>query len=151
MIGFQTRLDPFADFGRDPFAEMRRVQADMNRLFADVEGRVAPRAFPPVNIWAGENDLVLTAELPGIRPDDLELTVREDTLTLQGRREPQADDDSIAWHRRERAHGSFARTIELPFRADPDKVEARFLNGVLQVKLQRPESDRPRKITINSA
>lgn len=150
MIGFQSRWDPFADLGWGPFADMRRIQADMNRLFADAEGRAAPRGFPPVNIWAGENDFVVTAELPGVKPENLELTVREDTLTLSGSREPQVEGE-VAWHRRERPLGSFARTVQLPFRADPDKVEARFINGVLQVRLQRPEQDRPRKIAINAS
>jgi HSP20 family protein len=150
MMRFQTRWDPFADLSRDPFAEMRRIQADMNRLFGDVEGRALPRAFPPVNIWAGENDFVVTAELAGVRAEDLELTVREDTLTLNGSRESQVEGE-VAWHRRERLHGRFARTIQLPFRANPDKVEARFINGVLQVRLQRPEEDRPRKIAINAS
>lgn len=137
--------------GWDPFAEMRRVQNDMNRLFSDIEGRPAGRTFPPINLWVGEDSLVVTAELAGIGRDDIELTVHEDTLTIQGKRAPRADAEKAAWHRRERAFGTFARTVELPFRVDPDKVEARFTNGVLEVELQRPAADRPKKIKISVA
>jgi HSP20 family protein len=144
-------LSPTGRLGWDPFAEMRRMQMEMNRLFSDLEGRVGEVAFPAVNVWAGENDLVLTAEIAGVKPDDLELTVREDTLVISGKREPQIDGDDVTWHRRERAYGQFARTIDLPFRVDPDRVEARFVNGLLELRLQRPEVERPKKIEIKAS
>jgi HSP20 family protein len=77
--------------------------------------------------------------------------VRQDTLTLQGKREPKVEDENAMWHRRERAYGTFSRTVQLPFHVDPDQVQARFANGVLEIELQRPEADRPRKIQINAA
>ncbi len=67
--------------------------------------------------------------------------MREDTLTIQGKREPQVEDENAVWHRRERAYGSFSRTVQLPFRVDPDQVQARFSNGVLGIELRRPEAD----------
>lgn len=136
--------------GWDPFTEMRRMQNEMNRLFAGVSPRAA-EGFPPINLWVGEHSLVATAELPGVRQDDITITTREDTLTISGKRQPAPSDEKAAWHRRERAFGDFARTIELPFRIDPDRVEARFANGVLEIELQRPEIDRPKKIAIKSA
>lgn len=143
----------FTSMGRlgwDPFAEMRRMQNEMNRLLADFESRETwPAAYPPVNIWAGENSAVVTAELPGVAQKDLDLTVREDTLVIQARREPEIDPDSVSWHRRERLYGSFSRVVELPFRVDPDKVQARFVNGVLEVELERPDADRPKRIPIS--
>jgi len=137
--------------GWDPFAEIRRMQNEMTRLFADVEARAATQAFPPVNLWVGEDSLVVTAEIPGVAPADLNLTVREDTLTIQGYRALPVETDSVAWHLRERPYGTFSRTVGLPFRVDPDKVQARFTNGVLEIELQRPEADRPRKIEIKAA
>jgi HSP20 family protein len=133
--------------GGDPFAEIRRMQNEVSRLFADAQAS----AFPPINLWVGEDTLVVTAEVPGITPDDLNLMVREDTLTIQGRRPVPNEGDGIAWHQRERAYGGFSRTIGLPGRVDPDKVQARFTNGVLEIELHRPEADRPRKIEIRSA
>lgn len=137
----------------DPFTEMRRMQDEMNRLFRDLEGRlfIGPQSFPPVNLWVGENSLVVTAELPGFGLDDIEVTTREDTLTIRGRRKPQVDADRVAWHRRERLYGDFARSIELPFRVDPERVQARFTNGILEIELQRPEADRPKRIQITAS
>ncbi len=137
-----------APLGWDPFADFRRLQADMNRLFDGTGRYLTTRAFPAANLWLGENSVVVTAELPGLSRDDIELTVRKDTLTIKGERAPAGDDKVLAWHRRERPAGSFSRTVALPFRVDPEKVEARFANGVLEVEMQRPEADRPRRIQI---
>jgi HSP20 family protein len=137
-------------FGWDPFAEMQRMQNEMNRAFAGVPRRAA-EGFPLINLWVGEHSLVATAELPGVRQEDIDLTIREDTLAISGKRRPDLKDENAAWHRRERVYGDFARAIELPFRIDPDRVEARFANGVLEIELQRPEVDRPKKIAIKSA
>jgi HSP20 family protein len=141
---------PLSDFGRmgiDPFLELRRIQHEMNQRLAGVTDSVA-QEFPPINLWVGENSVAVTAELPGIAPDDLDLTVRENTLTLNGRREPWTEEENAVWHRRERAVGSFSRIVQLPFRVDPELVDARFANGLLEVELHRPEADRPKKIQI---
>lgn len=139
-----------SDFGRvgfDPFLEMRRMQQEMNqRLTGLTAGTV--QEFPPINLWVGEDSVAVTAELPGIAADEVDLTVRENTLTLKGERESRTEDEKSVWHRRERVYGSFSRTVQLPFRVDPDKVEARFANGLLEVELHRPEADRPKKIQI---
>ena len=138
-------LSDFGRIGFDPFLEMRRMQQEMNQRLGGLLTSAA-QEFPPVNLWLGENSVALTAELPGIAPDDVDLTVRENTLTLKGERKSQ--DETSVWHRRERPNGRFSRTIQLPFRVDPEQVEARFANGLLEVELHRPESDRPRKIQI---
>ena len=104
-------------------------------------------AGPPVNLWIGDASVVVTAELPGFAENDIDLSVREDSLTIRGKREPSGGENA-AWHRRERVYGSFSRTVELPFRIDPDQVQARFGNGLLEVELQRPEADRPKRIRI---
>ncbi|WP_114389612.1 Hsp20/alpha crystallin family protein [Notoacmeibacter marinus] len=137
-------------FGRDPFTQMRQLQADMNRLFEGAPALRTARPYPPINLWLGENSVVATAELPGLGQDDIDLTIQEDTLTIAGARERSADDGDVAWHRRERPVGRFSRTVDLPFRVDPDQVEARFTNGVLSVEMQRPEADRPRRIAVNA-
>ncbi|WP_440660786.1 Hsp20/alpha crystallin family protein [Ensifer sp. 22460] len=139
-----------SDFGRigfDPFLEMRRMQQEMNQRLSDMTAKAA-QEFPPVNLWMGEDSVAVTAELPGIAPDDVDLTVRENTLTLAGERGSPAEDEKSVWHRLERVYGSFSRTVQLPFRVDPEQVEARFANGLLEVELHRPETDRPKKIQI---
>ncbi|AZO82186.1 hypothetical protein BLM15_29210 (plasmid) [Bosea sp. Tri-49] len=138
-------LSDFGRIGFDPFLEMRRMQQEMNQRLGGLRTDAA-QEFPPVNLWLGEDSVAVTAELPGIAPDDVDLTVRENTLTLKGER--KAQDDASVWHRRERPNGRFSRTIQLPFRVDPEQVEARFANGLLEVELHRPEADRPRKIQI---
>ena len=135
---------------RSPFNELRRLQSDINRLFETPSlARGNAALFPPVNLWLGDNSVVVTAELPGVAANELQLTLEDRALTIKGERGKVADNE-VAWHRRERPTGSFARTIQLPFAVDPDKVEARFDNGVLVAELQRPESDRPRKIAVNA-
>lgn len=142
---------PQGRLGWDPFAEMRRMQDEIRRVFADYEGQArSAAALPPVSLWVGADSVVVTAEVPGVGADDLELSATDDTLTIRGKRQPEVDADKIAWHRRERTYGTFSRTVEMPFRIDPDKVQARFSNGVIEIELQRPEADKPRRISINA-
>jgi HSP20 family protein len=140
-------LTPFVAFDRDPFAVMRRLQDEVNRVFAG-PGSFAG-GFPAVNLWQGPDSTALTAELPGVDPADIDISVKNDIVTISGVRTPPAGDDAT-WHRRERAYGQFSRVIQLPYRVDPDRVEARMTDGVLQVELQRPEADRPRRVQITA-
>ncbi|MFW6076614.1 MAG: Hsp20/alpha crystallin family protein [Hyphomicrobiales bacterium] len=141
---------PQGRVGWDPFTEMRRMQDEIRRVFAEYEGQAATAGYPPVSLWVGRDSVVVTAELPGVGADDIELSASDDTLTIRGKREPGVDAENIAWHRRERAYGAFSRTVELPFRIDPDRVQARFTNGVIEIELQRPEADKPKRISINA-
>ena len=143
-------LSQFPRLGIDPFVELRRMQSEMNRLFTGFSAATA-REFPPINIWLGDNSVVITAELPGVTRDDLNLSLQEDVLTLEGSRPLKTQQPEVKWHRRERAYGTFARTVQLPFRVDADKVQARFDNGILEIELERLEADRPKKIQIRAA
>lgn len=144
-------LRPFGFFGgADPFRELRRLQDEMDRLvgaFAPAAG--APAAgFPAVNVYAGRDGIAILAELPGVEKDDLEIQAHRDTLTLSGTRRP-ATERQGTYHRRERRSGAFTRTIQLPYRIDPARIEAQLENGVLRLSLPRPEEDKPRRIAIN--
>ena len=143
-------LSEFPRLSFDPFTELRRMQSEMNRLFSGFNTATA-RDFPPINIWLGENSVVVTAELPGVTAADVNLNLQEDVLTLGGKREPKTQQENITWQRRERAYGTFSRAVQLPFRVDADKVQARFNNGILGVELERLEADRPKKIEIRGA
>jgi HSP20 family protein len=131
--------------GADPFRELRRLQEEMDRL----AGAFTPAAasFPAVNLYAGRDGIAVSAELPGVAKDELEIHAHRDTLTLRGTRRPAAENEQ-AYHRREGRSGAFTRTIQLPFRGDPEQIEARLENGVLQLSLQRPEEDKPRRIEV---
>lgn len=140
--------DPFF---RDPFAAMRRLQSELDRAWMPESGGYAQASFPAVNLWQGEHSVALTAELPGFKAEDIDISVKEDTLTISGQRAAPEVGDKAVWHLRERPVGKFSRTIRLPFRVDSENVEARFVNGVLEVELSRPEQDRPRRIAVKSA
>lgn len=133
--------------GHDPFAEMRRLQDEVNRLFSSYQ--FAPSAsFPPVNAYANEDGVAITAQLPGVEQDDLDISVFRDTLTLRGKRAPDAV-ESQAYHRRERGYGEFVRNISLPFQVDPDRVEATMHDGMLRISLHRPDQDKPKRIKVS--
>ncbi len=131
----------------DPFRELERMREEMDRVFGSLRlGRAAE--YPPMNLWAGESGIVVTARVPGVSPENIDITVHQNTLTLRGRRAPDAEGEDVAYHRQERSYGSFARTVSLPFRVDPDRVAARFENGVLTIELPRPEADKPKRIQV---
>ena len=143
-------LSEFPRLGFDPFIELRRMQSEMNRLSSGF-GATTARDFPPINIWLGDNSVVVTAELPGVARDEVTISLQEDVLMLEGKREPKLQQDNVNWQRRERAYGTFSRAVQLPFRVDPEKVQARFDNGILEIELERLEADRPKKIVIRAA
>ncbi|HWR68442.1 MAG TPA: Hsp20/alpha crystallin family protein [Desulfomonilia bacterium] len=104
--------------------------------------------FPPLNIHSGDEDVIITSEIPGIDPADVELTVTGDTLSIKGTRKPHEVKEGETWHRRERGSGDFFRTVQLPFNVDAGKVQAEYVNGVLRIVLPRAEADKPRKISV---
>lgn len=147
-----ARQDVFGWGRYDPFEEMRRLQEEVNRAFsASVGGAraLAPGEFPALSVYANEDGVAITAELPGVKADDLEVSAFQDTLTLRGKRPAPAE--ARAWHRRERQQGEFVRTLNLPFRVDPERVEANLEDGVLRLSLHRPEQDKPKRIKIGAA
>jgi HSP20 family protein len=132
--------------------EMDRLQREMNRLFEDYSPnrmRSAP-SYPAMNVWTNENGMLVTAEVPGVRPDDIDISVIGETLTLSGVRKPDEVQEENRFHRQERGYGKFNRTLQLPFPVAVDQVEAAFKNGVLSIQLPRAEEDKPRKISVKS-
>jgi len=129
---------------------MDRLQREMDRLFDEIypeRTRTAP-SYPAMNVWADEDSVLVTAELPGLDAKDIQLDVLENTLTLRGERKPDELPEGARYHRQERGYGQFARSLQLPFKVDANKVKATFKDGVLRVKLPRAEEDRPKKIAI---
>jgi HSP20 family protein len=126
----------------------------MDRLFAETPRRgrwdAAPE-YPAMNIWTDESNAILTAELPGVNVEDIDISVENELLTLQGGRQFDEPEEGVKYHRRERRFGPFSRTFRLPFRVEADAVKATFENGVLSIVLPRAEADLPRKIEIKSA
>jgi HSP20 family protein len=137
----------------DPWREIGQLQHEMNRLLAGARAYtgVSARDYPPVNLYVGENDLVLTLELPGIAPDKVDVSVTGDVVTITGERPAETVRNGESFHRRERPTGQFSREIKLPFEVDPSKTEATYDKGVLKVTMTRPESQKPRKVAVKSA
>jgi HSP20 family protein len=125
-------MRPFGFLGGDPFRELRRLQDEMDRLtgaLAPAGGLTATAGFPAVNVYAGRDGIAVVAELPGVEPGDLEVHARQDVLTIAGSRRPAAE-DTQAYHRRERRGGAFRRTIQLPFRVDPEPGVTHEISGI---------------------
>lgn len=145
-------MRPFGSW-TSPWREMDRLRRQMNRLLADWPrwSRLsAAPCYPAMNVWTNAESAVVTAELPGVDPEDIDISVQDDTLTLRGTREQDEVPEGATYHRRERGCGTFTRALRLPFRVEADGVEAAFKNGVLRVTLPRAEEDKPKKIAIKS-
>ncbi|MBN1955433.1 MAG: Hsp20/alpha crystallin family protein [Anaerolineae bacterium] len=134
-----------------PWHEMERMRREMNRLFYGAPRRSARAAYPAMNVWANDDGAIITAELPGIDPAELDIAVTGDTLTLEGNRPHEEVAEDTVYHRRERAFGTFSRVFQLPFQVDPALVEASYQKGILHITLPRAEQDKPRKIAIQSS
>lgn len=145
-------LHPASTFLRqDPFALMRRMSRDFDRTTAGPLAGAGARTFPAINVWQGSDSAAITAELPGVEAEDIDIAVKDDVVTLSGERKAPEAAEGAVWRMRERSFGKFSRAVRLPFRVDPNKVEARFVDGVLQIALHRPEEDKPRRIKIKAA
>ena len=132
--------------------EMDRLQKEMNRLFENYNPvrRDAP-GYPAMNVWANEDGLLVTAEVPGVKPEDIEINVIGETLALSGQRQPDEAGEDVRYHRQERGYGKFSRTLQLPFPVKVDGIDATFKNGVLNIHLPRSEADKPRRISVKTA
>jgi HSP20 family protein len=143
----------------DPFRDMAVLQDRMNRLFNDSfggrgrEDDLMSRGTwtPPVDIYETEGTLVLKAELPDMRREDIDVSVENNTLTIRGERKLDQEIKQENFHRVERAYGSFVRTFSLPAMVDPSKIAAEYKNGVLTVKLPYREEAKPRSINVEVA
>jgi HSP20 family protein len=143
----------FVSFGGlDPFENLVELQRELDRLLANPGqglslGPSGRGVFPPVNIFEDrEGGFVFRAEVPGIAPEQLGVTVEHRRLTISGERKPP--EGSGAHHRRERRFGRFSRTIQLPEELDPEKGSAGCHDGVLTVHIKRREETKPRKIEV---
>jgi len=143
----------------DPFSEAVSLRDAVNSLFQD--SFVRPRGFPatagvgagtfPIDVRETENDYVIHASLPGIRPDDVQITVHGDTLTIRGELKDQEENKGEHWHIRERRSGVFQRSLSLGAPVSADRAEATFEHGVLTLTLPKAEEAKPRQIRIGKA
>jgi HSP20 family protein len=141
----------------DPFRELRSLQDEMNRLFMTnlprsiVQEDLASGGWSPsVDIYEGENEIVLEAELPGMSRDDFEVSIENNVITLKGRREFQKKEEGDNYHRVERSYGAFTRSFSLPRSVSAENTTADFKNGVLTVSLPKREEAKSRRIEVKA-
>jgi len=139
------RYRPTDDF--DDSRSMRLFQDSVNRLFSE-EPAGRPWA-PPVDILETENELILRADVPDVKLEDIDVRVENGTLSLKGKREFNGEERGNGYHRIERSYGSFVRCFSLPESVDPDRISAEYKNGVLTVTVGKKEVAKPRTVKVN--
>jgi len=139
------KYNPFADL--DDFSKGLSMFDTFNRMLSD-EQSSRPWA-PAVDILETENELVLKADLPDVKLEDIEVRMENGTLTLKGKREFEKKDSEKGYHRIERHYGSFMRAFSLPETVDPEKITADYKNGVLKVAVAKKEVAKPRTVKVN--
>src|ERR1044072_4751708 len=140
----------------EPLRELASIQNEMNRLFVTVFDAPAPggnggtlrRWMPAMDLVETEDHFVLKADLPGLTEGDVNVEVEDNVLTVSGERKAEHEDKREGYVRVERSYGTFRRSLTLPEGIDPEAVQASFENGVLEVRIPKPEERKPRKVSI---
>jgi len=138
----------------DPFRELRSLQDEVNRLFKTSFDRGTDSELmrgawsPSVDIFENKDNIVLEAELPGMSPDDVNISVENNVLTIHGERKFEKKDEGDNFHRLERSYGAFTRSFTLPPTVSTENVNAEFENGLLRLTLAKREEAKPRRIEI---
>jgi HSP20 family protein len=139
----------------DPFRDLRTLQEEVNRLFStnltrafDDEGIGRGAWAPSVDIYENKDQIVLEAELPGMRQEDFDLSIENNVITLRGERKFEKTDETDNYHRVERSYGSFTRSFTLPQTVSAEGATADYSNGVLRVTLPKREETKARRIEI---
>ncbi len=146
--GIKMKLVP-----RDPFFNYLPHLKDINRFFNleldDEDSTIATSAWTPAVDIAEKNDhFLIEADVPGVDPKDIEVSMENGVLTLKGERESEVKEEKEGYTRVERSHGSFYRRFSLPESADPENISAKSSKGVLQISVGKKETAKPKKITV---
>ncbi|GLI34061.1 Hsp20/alpha crystallin family protein [Desulforhabdus amnigena] len=138
----------------NPMREIERLHKEMNRLFSDLGLRsMSPfqvGVYPAVNVSEDTQNIYVRAELPGLKSEDLEISVEGDTLTLRGERKLKEAGEGVNYHRREREAGRFRRILTLPTKIDPNAVDASLKDGVLKIVLPKAPEVLPKQIQVKT-
>src|SRR5436309_13491537 len=143
----------------EPVRELSSIQNEMNRLFntffdepsaGENSGTSLRRWIPPMDLVETDDDFVLRADLPGLTEADVNIELEDSVLTVSGERKAEHEERKEGYYRVERASGNFSRSLTLPEGIDPEKVQASFEHGVLEVRIPKPGQRKPRKVTISA-
>jgi len=141
----------------DPFRNVAALQDRINRIFdesfsrtADVDDDISMSAWKPsVDIYETDEAIILKAELPGINKEDVSVEIKDNVLTLRGERVEDKEIKEGSYFRKERCFGTFSRAFNLQHRVQPDKIKAKFKDGILEIEIPKPEEEKPKQITVN--
>ena len=125
-----------------PWQEMRRLQQQMEHLFSGLSPalrRPLTGEYPSINISRSDDTMIVDAACPGMERDKLEVTVVGESVSIRGERKSEADSAQVRYHRRERPSGTFARTVVLDERLNPDRTDATYTHGILHLRLARAQ------------
>jgi HSP20 family protein len=145
-----------------PFSEMARWQSDMERMLGNfftgrahplIEERWWPGSSlemrePALDVYEEKDQIVVKAELPGMTKDDIQISISDNVLTIKGEKKKEEEDTGKDYYRSERVYGAFFRAIPLPAEINPDKVQATFKNGVLEIRLPKSEEAKKKEIKV---
>ena len=138
--------------GYDELDGMRRqLRGLIGEMEEALSGRPGSGVFPAVNVTQDDENLYVRAELPGMKPNELDITAVKNRLSLSGTRQIVPEDKNVSYHRRERGGGQFSRTIVLPIDFQGDRVSAEYVDGILTVTLPRRPEARPKQIQVRTA
>jgi HSP20 family protein len=138
----------------EPFRELASLQSEMSRLMNGLyegSGRATQNWVPALDVWETENEIVYAFDLPGIPEEKISVEVSDDTLTVSAERERVDQESGDRFFRFERRYGSFSRAVGLPQGVDESKISASYKDGVLELRVPKPEEQKPRKIQLGSA
>jgi len=138
----------------EPFRDIAQMQSEMGRLFDGLlegRGRATQSWVPALDVWETETDVVYAFDLPGLSEDEISIEVADDTLTVTGERRRATEEQGDRFFRFERRYGSFSRAVGLPASVDDSKIVAGYKDGVLEVRVPKPEEAKPRRIQLGSA
>jgi HSP20 family protein len=138
-----------------PFRDLVTVREKMNDIFEEAftsrgeeKDMVASTWTPSVDIYENENELVLSAEAPGIEDKDIEIKIENNTLSIQGERKIEKETKEENYHRIERSYGSFYRSFTLPTNINQDNIKAEYDNGVLRISMPKKPELKPKKVKV---
>ena len=142
----------------EPFRELAALQNEMGRWMSPVTGSPAPGGngqsstwMPAVDVWETENELVLSFDLPGIAEDKISVELEDNVLTVSGERERSHQHSGDRFYRYERRFGTFTRTVTLPQGVNEEAIKAAYRDGVLEIRVPKPEEQKPKRIPVGTS
>ena len=137
----------------EPFRELAALQNEMSRFMNGLlegNGRTDQSWIPTADVWETEDEVVYAFDVPGIPEEKIAIEVKEDTLTVSAERERTEEASEEGFYRFERRYGTFARAVGLPQGVDQDQIAASYDNGVLEIRVPKPEEQKPRRIALST-